>query len=60
MLWAMRTGVPAEWLENGESPNGPSTDPGRSHPSKLERLTAAKRARTTRRVGDTALYLTAA
>lgn len=59
MLWAMRTGVPAEWLENGEAPGGPDTGPGREHPSKLDRLTEAKRVRT-RRNAATALYLSAA
>jgi transcriptional regulator with XRE-family HTH domain len=59
MLWAMRTGVPPEWLEHGEAPGGPSTDPGRDHPTKLDRLTAAKRART-RGAATTGLYVSAA
>ena len=62
MLWAMRTGVPPEWLETGDTPAGPPVGPGAQsgkHPTQLDRLTAAKRART-RNATPTGLYVTAA
>lgn len=47
-LWAMATGVPAEWLENGDQPIGPTPGPGESttpETSALAQLTRNKRAR---------------
>lgn len=48
--WALATGVPVDWLETGHHPEGPG-DPGSAgtesaHSTELDRLTAAKRART--------------
>lgn len=51
MLWAMRTGVPLEWLESGEM--GGSTPPPNPGPGKqteaMKRLTDAKKAGTRQR-----------
>jgi transcriptional regulator with XRE-family HTH domain len=46
MLWAMRTGVSPEWLETGEAPPGGPSPTRPTDPTELDRLTAAKKART--------------
>lgn len=50
LLWAMRTGVPVEWLETGElAPQSPPTPPRpRADADALARLTEQKRSRTGR------------
>lgn len=60
-LWAMRTGVPLEWLEFGVEPQRPPTPPrasGSPNEQALRELAAKKRRRA--RGGSTAEYVHAA
>lgn len=62
-LWALKTGVPLEWLQNGaDSTTGPTPPEGGQKPDALARLTRAKaaRAHATKRGGSTSRYLVAA
>lgn len=55
--WAMATGLPVEWLENGETPAGPPPGPGgglEDSPA-MAALTRSKRSRA--RAGTTHRYL---
>lgn len=60
-LWAMRTGVPLEWLESGSGPAS-SPPPDGAKTDQLASLTRAKaaRVRTTRAQKPTGRYLVAA
>ncbi len=62
LTWAMATGVPIEWLEDGQAPRPTPPGPGGGKPSpELEALTRAKRdrSRTTSGRRTTAGYLPA-
>lgn len=57
ILWAMKVGLPVEWLESGDAPTGPPDGPGGGIEDSPAMQALARQKRSRARAGTTHQYL---